>query len=133
MSAFYECKRLSSVTIENGLTVLGSQAFLGCVSLTSIIIPNSVTTIDDGAFASCSGLTSVTIGNGVTSINNQAFNTCINLTSITCNAMTAPTIDVWSTFYGIGNNGTLYVPQGSSGYDGWMNSSSFNGWTKVEQ
>ena len=133
LSAFYKCKNLSSVIIESGLTTLGPQAFLGCVGLTSIIIPNSVTTIDDGAFSQCSGLTSVTIGNGVTSINNQAFDSCTNLTSITCNAMTAPTIDDWSTFYGIGDNGTLYVPQGSSGYDVWMSSHSFNDWTKVEQ
>jgi hypothetical protein len=55
-----------------GLTSIGSDAFANCWSLTSVTIPNSVTSIGSGAFL-FSGLTSITIPNSVTSIGSDAF------------------------------------------------------------
>ena len=81
--AFYNCSGLTSVTIGNGVTSIGSYAFYDCTGLTSITIPDSVTSIGSDAFSGCSGLTSVTIPNSVTSIGNYAFYDCIRLTSIT--------------------------------------------------
>ena len=81
--AFYDCDGLTSVTIEDGVTSIGTSAFYGCSGLTSIVIPDSVTSIDNYAFYNCSGLASVTIGNGVTSIYNDAFSYCYGLTSVT--------------------------------------------------
>ena len=49
--AFYNCSGLTSVTIGNGVTSIGSKAFYNCSGLTSIIIPDSVTSIGDGAFS----------------------------------------------------------------------------------
>ena len=60
-----------------------SHAFHGCTNLTSITIPNSVTSIGSGAFNDCTNLTSITIPNSVTSIGSGAFNDCTSLTSIT--------------------------------------------------
>ena len=59
--AFWDCTRLTSVTIPNSVTSIGSYAFEYCTRLTSVNIPNSVTSIGDGAFQGCYGLTSVTI------------------------------------------------------------------------
>ncbi len=47
--AFYNCNSLTSVTIENGVTSIGSRAFHGCSSIESITLPfvggsNSTTT-----------------------------------------------------------------------------------------
>ena len=81
--AFSGCTKLTSVTIPNSVTSIGSYAFSDCTSLTSITIPNSVTNIGDDAFDGCTGLTSITMGNSVTSIGNDAFRGCISLTSIT--------------------------------------------------
>ncbi|URZ03054.1 leucine-rich repeat domain-containing protein [Clostridium felsineum] len=46
-------KSLTSVTIPNTVTSIGSFAFYYCSSLVSISIPNSVTSIGDSAFAYC--------------------------------------------------------------------------------
>ena len=81
--AFYNCTSLTSITIPDGVTRIGSGAFSGCTGLTSITIPNSVTSIGYDAFYRCTGLTSITIPNSVTSIGNYAFYGCSSLTSIT--------------------------------------------------
>ncbi len=81
--AFYDCPRLTSVTIPNSVTSIGSYAFASCKGLTSVTIGNSVTSIGGYAFASCYGLTSVTIPNSVTSIGEGTFTGCYGLTSVT--------------------------------------------------
>jgi len=81
--AFNGCSSLTSVTIPNAVTTIGNSAFNGCTSLTSITIPDSVTSIDNYAFNACIALTSVTIGNGVTSIGIGTFQNCTGLTSVT--------------------------------------------------
>jgi len=56
-------KRLTSVTIPNGVTSIGEKAFANN-KLTSVTIPNSVTSIDEKAFEN-NQLTSITIGANV--------------------------------------------------------------------
>ena len=67
---------LTSVTIPNSVTSIGSYAFDGCSGLTSVTIGNSVTSIGNSAFSGCSGLTSITIPNSVKSIGSSAFSGC---------------------------------------------------------
>ena len=156
---FYQCSGLTSCTIGTGVTSIDKEAFRYCTSLTSIDIPNSVSGISDYAFANCSSLTSIGIPSGITSISNHMCDACSSLTgitipssvtsignsafanisditSITSNSTTAPTITS-TTFQSIKTNGTLYVPQGSSGYDTWMQNANYYlglyNWTKVEQ
>ena len=63
-SAFADCRGLTSVTIPDSVTSIGSCAFAYCRGLTSVTIPNSVTSIGDGAFADCDGLQSIIIPPG---------------------------------------------------------------------
>ena len=87
---------VTSVTIEAGVTSIGSGAFAGCKGLMSVVIPDSVTSIGSGAFSGCSGLADengfvivrgflynycgeggvVVIPDSVTSINSGAFAGC---------------------------------------------------------
>ena len=73
-------------------------AFLCCYSLTSITIPNSVTSIGSHAFEYCSSLTSATIGNSVTSIGSYAFNGCSSLVEV----IDKSSLDITKGSYGNG-------------------------------
>ena len=75
--------RVKSVSIQDGVTSIGSWAFLRCTDMTSVMIPDSVTSIGNSAFSSCAGLTSVTVPNNVTSIGTAAFDKCTGLKTVT--------------------------------------------------
>ena len=81
-SAFYYCRKLTSVTISNSVTLIDNHAFDGCSSLTTIIFGNSVTIIGNLVFQNCSRLTNVTFPNSLTSIGDHAFLSCKGLTEI---------------------------------------------------
>lgn len=74
---------LTSVTLGNGLIIIGEYAFGGCKNLPNITIPNSVKIIDNYAFVTCSSLTTIKIPDGVTRIGLNAFFSCSNLASVT--------------------------------------------------
>ena len=81
-SAFYGCQNLESVTLPESLTTLGSSAFYSCKLLKTIKIPSGVTAIPERCFSTCSSLESVTIPEGVTAIGDYAFGSC-NLNALT--------------------------------------------------
>lgn len=81
--AFFNCSRLTSVRIPEGVISIDYCAFYGCSSLTSVAIPDSLETIAGSAFSGCSSLKSITIPKGVTRIvEDYAFGFCSSLTSI---------------------------------------------------
>ena len=98
--AFYNCSKLSSITIGDSVKSIGSSAFYNCSSLTSITIPDSVTSIGSSAFYNCSSLTSITIPDSVTSIGSEAFRSCSSLTSVTFGENSKlESIGYWAFYY----------------------------------
>ncbi len=79
----FQCCGLTSITIPNSISVIGTRAFRECNSLISVVIPNSVLELGISAFSWCSGLTSVTLPNSKSKIESGLFSGCINLTSVT--------------------------------------------------
>ena len=87
--AFDGCKSLSAfhgkyVSADNRCLIIGNQLkSFAPAGLTAYTIPGSVTSIGDGAFCNCSSLSNITILDGVTKIGNFAFKNCTSLTNIT--------------------------------------------------
>lgn len=90
--AFYNCKRIETVTLGKGLTTIGAKAFNSCISLKEINIPSNVITIDGhwnngGAFENCTALKKVTIGDdnadiATTTIGERTFANCTALMEV---------------------------------------------------
>ena len=80
--AFSGCTSLTDITLPASLTAIGSSAFYGCTGLTSIELPASLTSIGSSVFYGCTGLTSIELPASLTSIGSSAFYGCTGLTSI---------------------------------------------------
>ena len=79
---FEKREYLTSVTLPEGLTNLGSHCFNGCIRLESIVFPNSLTYIPDAVCYGCSRLTNITLGKYVTKLNLGCFEKCDSLEEI---------------------------------------------------
>lgn len=81
-TAFQSRTNLSSITLPNSVTAIGTKAFYGCKALTSIQLPDSLESIGEYAFHNCSALASIQLPSGLESIGKHAFYNCSALTSI---------------------------------------------------
>ena len=81
--AFSGCESLLSIKIPVGVTSIGSAAFDGCISLTSANIPNNVVRIEENVFRNCESLSSISIPESVMFIGKGAFLGCKNFTHVT--------------------------------------------------
>ena len=79
---FYGNTNLTTVTLAESLTTLGSNAFESCKSLKTIKIPSRVTAIPENCFRECSLMESVSLPAGLVKIGAYAFNGCQNLESV---------------------------------------------------
>ena len=77
--AFYNCKLLERITLQNTLTSIGYQAFRSCSSLALTSLPSSITSISDNAFSDCSSLVLTSLPSSITSISIGAFSGCSSL------------------------------------------------------
>ncbi len=78
--------QIKKVTVEEGVTALGSCAFLNCGNLTEVEIASTVRSFGDGrgnVFSGCSSLTSVDIPDGITQLPSALFNQCTSLQYVT--------------------------------------------------
>ena len=88
-------------------------AVLCCKSLTSVTIPNSVTRIGSEAFSGCTNLQKVHIGKSVKTIGEFAFNKCTNITQISSEAVVPPACESGVFFYINTSKCKLIVPKNS--------------------
>ena len=56
---FSDCSSLTSVTIPEGVTIIGESVFAFCSNLKSITIPESATSIGKNVFGNCKSFTSI--------------------------------------------------------------------------
>ena len=84
---------LTSLTIPESVTNLGSYAFYGCNELNSVVLPK-LTVINDYAFYNCKSLAEITLPTTLTKIGGYAFYGCLSLDELS----------IPSTVTSIGNN-----------------------------
>ena len=80
--AFKNCKKMTSLTLTNGLVSIGNNAFQN-TRMSSISLPGTLRTIGNSAFEDCYSLTSVVVPEGVEKIGSYAFSYMYNLEKIT--------------------------------------------------
>lgn len=97
--AFYNCSKLSSLVLNEGLVTIGDYAFNFC-ALTKLIIPSTCTTIGKMAFDSNSKLYHVYIPESVTTIGAYAFDVLNSLAYICTEHISIPSgwNSNWSTY-----------------------------------
>lgn len=103
--SFFNCYNLTTISIPNGVTVIGTNAFYQC-GLVSVTLPDTLIELGTSAFISCTGLTTVTIPDSVITIG-SSFQGCNGLASINCLPTTPPVINS-NAFPS--NNCPIYVP-----------------------
>ena len=80
-NAFYECNKLASVTLPNGLVSIGQYAFYS-TKMKEITFPTSLKSIGDDAFYYCSQIGSVILPDGLESIGRCSFYYMSNLQKV---------------------------------------------------
>ena len=114
-AAFSSCSSLTSITIPEGVTEIGNQAFIYCTSLTSVTLPTTLTSIGGAAFQSCSSLEEITINGNIASFGSANFYNCDKLTSLTLGAgVTSLPSDLFTYGYSNLTNLTEIVVEGDS-------------------
>lgn len=73
---------ITSITIDYGVTSIGTSAFTGCSNVQQINIPDSVEHIDPYAFSFCKGPHTVKLPASLTLISEDLFAECANLKNI---------------------------------------------------
>lgn len=115
---------LTSVTISDNVTTMGSYVFHRCKALTDIVMPNSVTTIGSNTFKECTSLSSVTLSNTLSNIYIGTFYNCYSLQNITVPS-SVTYIDA-SAFYNCSGLTSIDIPSavtniGSQAFYGCIN------------
>lgn len=70
--AFYQCAKLTSITVTEGIETIGNYAFYGN-KLTHVSLPNTLSAIGDHSFLNNKSLTSINLPHKITSVGTRAF------------------------------------------------------------
>ena len=76
---FQSYGNLTRLSLPEGLTAIGERAFQNCAALTGVSLPGSLTTIGAYAFDGCAGLTELILPRQLSSLGNLAFGGCTGL------------------------------------------------------
>ncbi|MBR6953549.1 MAG: leucine-rich repeat domain-containing protein [Clostridia bacterium] len=79
---FRRCRVLTSVTLPRSLTVMGSMAMADCEALTSVALPPAMTVLAPEFFSGCSALVQVTLPRALQAVSHHAFFRCAALKDI---------------------------------------------------
>lgn len=81
-AAFYDCRNLEYVSMPDSVNLIAGQAFSDCRVLNNVVLPSSLTVIENAAFESCNELTEIVIPDNVVHIGDYAFQFCVSLSHV---------------------------------------------------
>lgn len=101
-----DCVNLQSVTINNEVYVIASEAFRGCTSLHTVNFEaeSKVNYIYQHAFRDCAALTTINLPSTVRTISSDVFRDCTSLASLT---LPSGLTSIYAAFSGCSNLATL--------------------------
>ena len=129
--AFKRCNMLSSVVLPSTVTTFaGSSTFEECSALATVNIPEGVTSLGFYMFSGCSSLRYIELPSSVASLGSYCFGECSSVESVICRSTTPPEAN-GSTFAGVSDTVPVYVPSASLARyreaDGWSSFSNYHG------
>ena len=80
--AFASCVNLHEITLPASIVSIGRYAFADCSSLEQIEVPEGVRYIDEGTFSGCTGMQYAKLPNSVIGVGPRAFEACTGLKGI---------------------------------------------------
>jgi hypothetical protein len=88
-TAFYNCKKITSISLPDSLISIGDYAFYNCTNLTKIILPVNITELLACTFKNCTSLSVIYIPSSVTTISGNSYDKspfvgCLESLSIFC-------------------------------------------------
>ncbi len=73
---------LVSITLSEGVEIIGPLAFSGCTNLTTVVLPDTLESISWEAFRDCTSLKEITLPDSVMLIGERVFEGCTSLVSV---------------------------------------------------
>lgn len=73
---------LESLTVPEGVSIIGSRACENCFDLNSVVLPDSLEELGGYAFCDCHSLRNITLGNNLKCISNSTFSECYELNDV---------------------------------------------------
>ena len=80
--AFNRCERLEKITLSDQIKTIPFYCFYNCYSLENVHFPKNLETVSEGAFSNNDALKSVALSNRLEVIENSAFSNCRSLTRV---------------------------------------------------
>ena len=117
--AFANCTNLMTVNIPESVAFIGQSAFRGCINLSSITLPEGVQALEYNLFDGCTGLTSITVPSNVEIIRNSAFYNCHNLTSVVFSEDSRLDMIGWAAFSNCNSLSSITIPENVTWIDGY--------------
>ena len=115
-SCFTNCTAMTEIGLPDSVTTMGASAFSGCTRLSRVSLSSRLAALPDYAFKNCTSLATLTIPESVTSLGKNVFEGCSSLESLYF-VGDAPTYNA-AVFSGIASGVTVFVVNGSMGWDG---------------
>lgn len=115
-SCFTNCVKLTEIGLPDTVTTMGNNAFSGCTALSKVALSQHLEGLPDYVFKNCTSLATLTVPESVSSLGKNVFDGCSKLESIYF-VGNAPQYDT-AVFSGIANGATVFVVNGSMGWDG---------------